>query len=236
MQKCSGRSAPFARIWACVGFPSSAPQVDCGIGDHGGAVVVHDRVDVGHRGKDPLVAAGEPGHEVGLDESQHDPLVGLDVGPVHEDGATVRGPSGERERRGVPGRVIDDAVRGRHGPPDHALELRGRVPSVGARAVDDRDVAGGNVRQLLEEPRQEAFGGQGPRDVGNHHGDPVARADQVPERPGVDRGAHGLAERGGLVRQTRHEPGLDHRDVGGVRHQIEPIRPVLEANARHCSP
>ena len=62
------------------------------------------------------------------------------------------------------------------------------------------------------------------------------RADQIPERPGVDRSSHGLAERGGLVRQSLHELGLDHGDVGGVRRQIEPVRPVLEANALHGPP
>src|SRR5687767_2485813 len=52
--------------------------------DHRRVVVPHNRANVGDGREDPFVPAGEAGHEVRLDEPEHDPAVRLDVGTIEE--------------------------------------------------------------------------------------------------------------------------------------------------------
>ena len=63
--------------------------------------------------------------------------------------------------------------------------------------------------------------------------DAVAGADQVPERTRADGPPHRLAERGRLVAEPVHEPRPDHRDVGGLRQEVEAVRAVLKVEALH---
>jgi hypothetical protein len=78
--------------------------------DRGRVVVAHDRPDVGDRREDALVAAREAGHEVRLDESEHDAAVGLDVFAAEEHRPPEPVPAHRHERRGVVGGVVHDAV------------------------------------------------------------------------------------------------------------------------------
>ena len=74
------------------------------VADHARVVIPHDRRDVGDSGKDPLVAAGESRHEVRLDEPEHDPPIGLDVGAVEEHLVTVLADAGARQLRRIEAR------------------------------------------------------------------------------------------------------------------------------------
>ena len=170
---------------------------------------------------------------MGLDESEDDPLVRLDVRLVHPDGAAVLGLAGGRERRGVLGDVVHEAILFRDFPADHLLELGGRVGPVRARAVDDCKVRRRHVGKLREEPREEAIGGERPRDVGDHDRDPILRPDGLPERFAADRmpDRHGEGRR--LVGHALDEARLDDRDVGCVGREVNPARPVLKADAFH---
>jgi hypothetical protein len=89
------------------------------------------------------------------------------------------------------------------------------------------------VGELREEPGQEALRRHRARDVWDHDRDAVSRADQVAEGPRADRPPHRLPERGRLVAETLHEPRPDHRDVGGVGHEVEAVRAVLKMEALH---
>ena len=133
------------------------------IADGLGVVVAHDRGDVGHRREDPLVAAREAGHEVGLDEAQDDAPVGLHVVAVHQDRHAVRPGARGEQGRGVVGVVVDHAVAAQDVGADHRGQLLRGVGPVRARAVDDREPLGGHVVELREEPGQEPlrWGGGG---------------------------------------------------------------------------
>jgi hypothetical protein len=89
------------------------------------------------------------------------------------------------------------------------------------------------VRDLPEEPGQEPLGRQRTRDVRDHDRDPVARADYLPKRRGRDRRPHRVLEGARLVRQSRHETRLDHRDGGRVRRELEPVPSILQAYPPH---
>ena len=88
--------------------------------------------------------------------------------------------------------------------------------------VHDREPLGRNVAQLLEEPRQKAIGRQRTGQVGDHHGDPVRGADDLPQGPGADRPADGFAERRPLVGEAGHEARLDDRHVRPRDPDVDP--------------
>ena len=209
MQKSTGRSEPFARICSCVGLPSRHPQVLRGSRDHLRAVVVHDRVDVGEGRKHPFVAARKPRHEVRLDEAEHDAAVSFDPFPVQVHRMAVGRAAGKLEAGGLVRRVIDHAVAAQHAVAHHRPQFIDGVHPVRAGAVDDRDPAGGNVRQFLEQPRQQAVGRQRPGDVGDRDGQALSGEYALAQRTGGNRAAHGLAKRRRLVWQARDERRLD---------------------------
>ena len=63
---------------------------------------------------------------------------------------------------------------------DHRPQLLGRVHPVRARAVHDREPLGGDVGELLEEPRQQPVGRQRAGEVGDHDRHPVGRPSRPP--------------------------------------------------------
>jgi hypothetical protein len=71
------------------------------------------------------------------------------------------------------GVVVYDAVVGGHLPPDHPDELFLGVGAVRSSPVDYGEVLGRDVRELLEEPGQQAIGGQRAGDVRDRDGYPV---------------------------------------------------------------
>ena len=201
------------------------------VADDLGAVVVHDRIDVGQRREDPLVAAGEPGHEVGLDEAEHDAPVGLYVLAVEVDGPPVFALARGRERLRVVRRVVDDAVARHNLAPDHRGQLRDGIGAVRAGAVDDREVAWRNVLELGEEPREKSFRRKRARDVGDHDGDPLGGANQLAERARSERRADRVAERRRLVGQSRQEGRGEHRHVLGRDLRLQAVVAVVEPNS-----
>ena len=99
------------------------------VANHPRIVVAHDRRDVGDSRKDALVAAGKAGHEVRLDEPEHDPAIGLDIGAVEEDLVAVLADAGARQLRRIEGVVIHDRIRRRDRFADQRADLRfGRRP------------------------------------------------------------------------------------------------------------
>ena len=84
-----------ARSGAAVPLPTTAlvaPYLD-----HLRAVVMLDRFEIRHRRERAFVAAGETGHEMRLDEAEHDAAIGLHIFTVEPHGPAVDRQAAARE-------------------------------------------------------------------------------------------------------------------------------------------
>ena len=72
------------------------------------------------------------------------------------------------------------------------------------------------MAELLEEPGQEAVGGEGSGDVGDDDRHPIAGLHDLPKGRGPDRAPDRLPKGRGLVRQAVDESRLDDGDLPGI--------------------
>ena len=145
--------------------------------DHLRVVVAHDRADVGDGRKDALVAAGEPRHEVRLDEAEHDPAVGLDVGAAQRRRLWPSSPAPTGTSvAGSCASWLTTRTRRNTSSPTIARSSSGRVRAMRAGAVDDHDAVERHVADLVEHPRQQPVGRQRARDVRDDDRHAVVRA------------------------------------------------------------
>ena len=81
---------------------------------------------------------------------------------------------------------------------------------MGAELVEQSDILSWNVCQTLEQPRNEAVIGRGPRQIGEANANPILRLDPLPQRRRADwvfqRGQHRrtLVRHAGIVRRLDH--------------------------------
>jgi hypothetical protein len=180
-------------------------------------------------GKTPLVAAGEAGHEVRLDEPEHEAAVGLDVAARLRDREPVLG-GARRQRAGLVRVVVQHTIALQHLRTHHGPQLVRRVRPVRAGAVDHDDVRRRHVSRLGENPGQQAIGQQRPGDVGDHDRHPLVHGDALAQRLSPDWGAHRLPVGRRLVGQALDEDGLDHPHPRRWELDVDAAVPVLQAN------
>ena len=198
--------------------------------DGGGPVIVHDRGDIGDGGEDPLVAAGEAGHEVRFDEAEHDAAVGLDIVTSHGNREPVAGRADGHERAGVMRVVVHHPVARQHLRADHGAQLVRGVDPVRAGAIDDDDLLRRHVRELGEDPGQQAIGRQRPRDVRDDDRHSLVRSDALPQWLAADGSAYRRREGRRLIRQPGNKGRLDDPHPCRRDLDVKAIMSVLQVN------
>ena len=111
--------------------------------------------DIGNRREDALVAAGEPRHEVRLDEAEHDAAVGFDVIPIHRTPAGRPAGANRRQSRRVMRIVVHDPHAPENLVADHGPQFVRSIRAMRARPVHDDQVIERHMAELLEHPRKQ---------------------------------------------------------------------------------
>ena len=197
--------------------------------DNLGAVIVHNRGQVGHAGEGGLVAPRKTGHEVRLDKADEDAPVRLRIRPVHHQRAAPVLPSPHnRHALFVIGVVVDHPQPPAYLRTHDPLKLLRRVGAVRPRADDDADILLRHMRQLRQNPRQQPRRGQGAGAVGDDDRHALMRVDRLGQWRRVSWRSHRVVERGLLVRQPLDKAGPNDGGVCRGQFGCQPVAAVLE--------
>ncbi len=170
-----------------------------GVADIPGAVVAHDGMESAASGNDAFGAAAESGEEVGFDEAGDDADISLDEVTVEECGCAVASGAELDECIGVFRFVVEDVVASDYFGGEESFEFGVGVGSMGAELVDECDVVGRNVMQVLEQPGDEAVVGGGAGDVAKRDADFGTGLDPITKGRAVDGMFEGVEDGGFFV-------------------------------------
>ena len=163
-------------------------------------MIAHHRLQRRHAGHDALGAATVAGKKMRLNEAGDDAQIRLHGVTMDERGRAVVGGAQLHVRLAVEGFGVDYAVFVDDFASEHLLHLRARIGPVCAELVEQQNIFGWHVGQVLEQPRDDAIVGRGAGEVSKQNADFGVRLDQLLERFLADWISQRRQQRGTFIR------------------------------------
>ena len=119
-----------------------------------------------------------------LDKAGDDAHVRLRQVAVDEGGRAVAHRAELRQRAGIFGFVIQDAVVARDFRREQLFQFRRRIGAMGAQLIEQSDVLARHAGQIIQQPGNQPVIGRGARQIGEGNADAVAGFDPLAQRAG----------------------------------------------------